>query len=107
MVAGLHPDRQRRLQKAHLQILQRPTPHVYPNLNLSNYVEIGPVGWRTWRRFRPGGLRSILGFLSQLVSGYGLTNAEVILLDHERLLVEERCHSWNDMGWCFCKEAES
>lgn len=84
---------------------RHPVPHVYPNLNLSNYISRGSVGWRTWRRFnwRPPLWRAIWPFLLQLIGGYGLTNDQQVMLDHERMLSERRCHSWNGMGWCFCE----
>lgn len=79
-----------------------PAPHYSPNLNMSNYIERGSVGWRTWRRFNPHG--SLWRFLAQLFGGYGLTNDQQVMLDHECMLDERRCHSWNGMGWCFCED---
>lgn len=82
-------------------LLHRPSPHYCPDLSLSHYIERGSVGWRTWRRFNPHG--SIWRFLGQLGGGYGLTNDQQVMLDHERYLVERRCHTWQQMSWCFCE----
>lgn len=82
----------------------RPAPHFCPNLNLSNYIEIGPVDAATWYRFNPPGLKSAYGFAAQLVGGNGLTQAQVVLLDHERLLRERKCHTYGDQTWCFCEK---
>jgi hypothetical protein len=57
-----------------------------------------------WRRFnwQIPLWRTIWPFLLQLIGGYGLTNDQQVLLDHERYLDERRCHSWQGMSWCFC-----
>jgi hypothetical protein len=107
MVGPMSPDRRRMLEKNHLRILRRPTPHVYPNIDLSNYV-YGPdaLGWTDWRRLRGPGVRSWLRWLAAFLTLSGPTQAEQNFLTHHHMLDERKCHSWRGMGWCFCEEAE-
>jgi hypothetical protein len=93
MAAPMSPARRR--------LSRRPAPHACPDLGLSNYVERGSVGWHTWRRFNPHG--SIWHFVLQLIGGYGLTNEQQVLLDHEQYIEQRRCHTWQGMTWCFCE----
>lgn len=83
-------------------------PHICPNLNLTNFVEVGPLSWKRWSLIRGSfSLRTKVEWLLHVATG-GLyrppSSSELKQLKHFAMMLEKKCHSVSGTTFCFCKD---